>query len=235
MLHKIEALLRKAESTDQEAEAALFYEKAQELMEKYAISEEALWKIDPSKTEKVILETMKVSGDGVYDKFILFTKTGKCNRCRVWKDDNYSTRAHYELRIAGYPTDVAFVMSLYASIMLQMELALVTSLVLNNVQNEKKPYRNSFVNGFVHRIADRLQAQLDKRETTGTSTDLVLDRSRKVDEFIEKDLGLSLGSARRPSQQLNAQGYYNGKAAGDNADIGNARLTGKSGKKELSQ
>src|SRR3954469_24189165 len=70
MFEKIRGLLRKAESTTFEQEANTFFAKAQELMLRYRIDEEALWKLDPERRANIdqIFITLRDRDSGVMHK-----------------------------------------------------------------------------------------------------------------------------------------------------------------------
>lgn len=243
MLDKIEALLRKAESTTFEAEAATFYAKAQELMEKYAISEESLWQIDPSKAERPIFEHVTIKGDGTHNKFSLLTTIASCNRCVAWYDQGSSpqrrtrgtntvpSRHHYEVTISGYPSDISFVLMLYTSLMLQMDLASVIAEVEEEEIESLRSWRMSFTEGFCDRVESRIQQQYLNRKGESKSTDLVLAREQKVKDFITSE-GIFFEDFSAPSRNSFDYGAYDaGSDAGSNADIGNDRLPNR--RKEL--
>src|SRR3972149_3198261 len=231
MLQKIEALLRKAESTPYEEEAALFCAKAQELMERYAISEEALWQLDPSKTEKPIIESVEIKGDASWEKFSLFSVLADCNRCKAWKDTgrDYRGRTYY-VRIAGYPSDVAFVEAMYASLLLQMDLACVIAEVEENYVESLRTWRISFTEGFVARVERRLREKHKRRNPSTGGKELVLAREKKVDDFVDAQ-GISFSPLSFNRNSYDEVAYEAGSKAGDSADIGNVRLPGR--RKEL--
>lgn len=231
MLKKIEALLKKAQSTPYEEEAAAFYSKAQELMEKYAISEESLWQLDPSKTETPVMEIMTLKGDNTHDKFSMLTTIASCNRCECWHSGGNS-RWQYDITIAGYPSDITFVTMLFSSLLTQLDLACVISEVdMEEEVDSVRSWRISFTEGFCGRVQDRLLAQFRARKGTSKSTDLVLAREQKVKDYIGKQ-GISFAPFGGPNRVRYVEEAYDaGMRAGSSADIGNTRLPGK--RKEL--
>lgn len=227
MLQKIEALLRKAESTHFEEEAAAFYAKAQELMEKYAISEEALWKLDPSKSESPILETVHIKGDAAYDKFVLLSTLAQVNRCQAWKNNSGGRRDRsYDVRIAGYPSDIAFVTALYASLLLQLDLACVLAEVEEDYIESLRTWRISFTEAYCSRVSRRLLEQHKRRQepSTGSSKELVLAREKKVEDYVTNELGLVFHTLNFNRNSFDSRAYSKGQEAGDQADIGTTRL-----------
>lgn len=219
MLGKIRALLTQAENTPYEGEAAVFFSKAQDLMEKYAIDEESLWAGTHNVREKPIVEEMLIKGDGAADKFSLISTLGKHNRCIVWKDGNSPGRA-YLTKIAGYPSDIAFVQMLYASLTLQMTRAMVFSMV-DARGDVTRTWKLSFQEGFVGRVCTRIRENAKERETQRDTpgTDLVLAREANVDAYVKNELGLRFQNLRKTQRNLDADGYHRGRDAGSNADL----------------
>src|SRR5574339_993610 len=116
LFHKVRSLLKKAESTPFEEESAAFFAKAQELVIKYAIDEEALWRNDPSKREEIITADIEIKdrGTGSAMRQMLY-QVATNSRCRMWyrPGGNNST-------IAGFSSDVIFTEMLFSSIRKQM-------------------------------------------------------------------------------------------------------------------
>lgn len=234
MLKKIEALLRKAQSTAFEEEAALLYAKAQELMEKYAISEEALWQDDPSQAAQPILETIQIRGDAAYDRFLMLSTIAKVNRCKVWKHDTRSKTHVYFTKIAGFPSDITFVTALYTSLLLQLNLACVIAETEEPFIESLRTWRISFTEAYCERVSQRLLAQKAEREKKTPSTgskELVLAREVKVQKYVEDELAIKLRSFSYNRNSFDPSAYAKGSEAAENADIGNPRLPGR--KKEL--
>jgi hypothetical protein len=220
---KIRALLAKAGNTPYEQEAATFYAKAQELMEKYAIDEEALWAgTERANTEKPIVEVLTFKGDGAYDKFRLYSTLAKYNRCQAWKDDGI--RNTYVTKVVGYPSDIAFISLMLTSLLLQMNTSMVFAM-FDEDGNTTRSWKINFAEGYVDRIQVRIKEAHAARQGDGTSTDLVVAREQKVDDYIKNDLGMSFTSLRGPSRQYNPAAQSAGRNAANKADLGiNAKL-----------
>lgn len=235
LMDRIRALLNQASNTPYEGEAATFFNKAQELMEKYAISEEALWAGTHGSREKPIVETMLIKGDGAYDKFTLITFIGKYNRCIVWKEYTGNRSKQYSVRIAGYPSDIAFTQMLFASLTMQMTRAMVFSMVDLEDGAATRTWKISFQEGFVARVAHRLkqdaEARNEQRDTPGT--DLVLAREQNVRRYLEDELGLSFKPINKSQRRIDYDGYHRGRDAGAKADLDNRAKLGN--QRELTQ
>src|SRR6266576_632804 len=117
LYNKIRGLLRKAEGTDNEHEASSFYDKAQQLIMRYAIDEEQMWANDPDKRSKI--ETLDVvimdRVTGADGKRTILHACAKANRCQMWYSPGRDRST-----IAGYNSDALFVEMLYSSILTQM-------------------------------------------------------------------------------------------------------------------
>ena len=238
LFHKVRSLLKKAESTPFEEEAAAFFAKAQELTIKYAISEEQLWKNDPSKREEIITAEIEIKdrSGGADSLRAILHQVATNSRCRMWY-----TPGRNRSTIAGFSSDVLFAEMLFVSIRAHMNFKYAMSLA-TGMSSHPKTFRNSFCAGFADTICERLQEQLrnqqawlnDHQTNTGQSSSLVIrDRRQKVDEWVNSTV--RLGKARRSStsiKDINALGA--GRVAGMTADISGGRGKGvKSSPKQL--
>lgn len=125
MLDKIRKLLAKAEGTNNETEANAFFGKAQELMERYAISEaEARAKgIGISQTKPMQAEIVIPKGHVTITNAhtSLIQTICRCNRVITY---NYTHDPNTRV-LAGYEADVRFVEMLYHSVIIQMDRAML--------------------------------------------------------------------------------------------------------------
>jgi hypothetical protein len=209
ILRKIEGLLRKAESTEYEGEAAVFFAKAQELMRSYAIEEMELWASDPTKREAIITRAvpLKQSQTGGQWLQTLISGIGRLNRCQVWVDN---THAH----VAGYPSDVGFTEVMYASIRIQMDMPMVFA-QFDHPDVNPKTFQNNFIMGYVNRIYERLKEQ-SKKETTGM--ELVSLREKEVSQYVAENVPGLRTQANRKST-FNSNAYRAGQSAGNEVDL----------------
>lgn len=227
LFHKVRSLLKKAESTPYEEEAALFFAKAQELVVKYAIDEEALWKNDPTRRQEIVTTDIEIKdrAGGADSLRMIMHQVATNSRCRMWYAPGQSRST-----LAGFSSDVIFAEMLFASIRAHLNFKYAMALA-NGKTSHPKTFRNSFCAGYADRIIERLSEQLKNQNewlrqqisTEGTSTDLVIrDRKQKVDDWVNDNI--RLGRARRASTMIKDRAAAGaGRVAADTADISGGR------------
>jgi hypothetical protein len=216
LFEKVRALLRKAESTEFEAEAEAFFSKAQELMLKWAIDEEELWRSEPDMrpTPKIITFEIPARKTGVMAKRIILQACAQANSCRAW----YSGSV---MSVAGYESDLLFVDLLYTSIVSQMSMSLAFGLA--KMPSDPKSYRASFMDGYSSRIYRRLSDVRKEASGESTSTEIALrSREQIIESFVEQ-LDLRLRSSSRSSRVGSYEGYRGGQEAASKADLSGGR------------
>lgn len=239
---KIRGLLRKAEGTPYEEEAAVFYEKAQELIAKYAIDQEALWATDASLREEIHTEdiTIKDKMAGAHYRRTILQRIANNNNCRVWYTSGTDTTT-----VCGYPSDTLFVVMLYNSVMTHMNFRMADALARHTAEGRTtRTFRKSFTVGYSDRICERLnemrRAQLavlrTQVDTSGKTTDLVLrDRATKVNEWVDENMQLTARKFR-DSGKSDHTAMGAGYLAGNTADLtGGKGGSIKRGNKALDQ
>jgi hypothetical protein len=218
LYNKIRGLLRKAEGTDNEHESEAFYNKAQELIMRYAIDEEKMWANDPEKKSKI--ETMDIiimdRSVGSDEKRRILHACARANRCRMWYSPGYDRST-----IAGYSSDLLFVEMLYSSVLTQMNFKLAIGQAMN-VDVHHKTFKNSFLAGFAAQISERFAEIARKNRETiineNPGTELVLaDRKAKVDAWVAENV--RLGGAIRRDKKVDSRAYSTGRTAGSEVDI----------------
>jgi len=206
LTEKIAKLLEKAQSTTFEEEAQLFYNKAQELMRKYAIEEAELWKTG-KKGETPIVQAFTLGSDkmaGVEGLNSLLHACTEFNRCQMWYTGNYKAHCH----VAGFRSDVEYVELLYNSLRLYGEEKLVWASLESDEHH--RTFDAGFWSGFANRIYFRLQ---EDQLNSPTSTALVLiDRKKEVDRWLAEDQGMRFGKG-----QSSGNKSYDGRKAGAEA------------------
>jgi Protein of unknown function (DUF2786) len=223
LFEKVRALLRKAESTEFEAEAEAFFAKAQELMLKWAIDEEELWASEPDMrpVPKIITFDLPARKTGVMAKRIILHGCARANSCRAW----YSGSV---MSVAGYESDLLFVDMLYTSIVSQMSMSLAFALAKGQ-HSDVKAFRASFMDGYSTRIYHRLSSVRQEASGTSTSTEIALvSREQQIERFVEQTVG-KLHSASRSSRVGSYEGYQQGQSAASKADLsaGKGKVTSR--------
>jgi Protein of unknown function (DUF2786) len=151
-LEKVRLLLAKAESTNSEHEALACIEKANALMESFAISQAMLDYANDSTTKKargvpVIRKIDLSDGPSNIPELYLLNYIAKANRCECWYTREFSTvpnpnygklnkRGNIDYNanlprekkignVAGFESDIAYVELLFTSLCVQMNTALL--------------------------------------------------------------------------------------------------------------
>lgn len=232
LFHKVRSLLKKAESTPFEEEAASFFAKAQELTIKYAIDEEALWKNDPDKREEIITSEIEIKdrAGGADAMRLILNQVATNSRCRMWYSPGRDRST-----IAGFSSDVLFAEMLFVSIRAHMNFKYAMAFATNKTSHAKT-FRNSFCMGFADSVTERLREHLANQKewlnqqpmTEGKSQELVIrDRKQKVDDWVNETV--QLGRARRSSTAIKDRSAAGaGRVAGMTADISGGRGKGVS-------
>lgn len=217
MLRRVQGLLAKAsDDAATPAESETYMAKATELMAKYGIQQAMLDAAKPAgQRETVTHKRIVIEGPYATQKQNLLGWLAKPLRCQaVWHTGRGRETA---ITLFGYPSDLAQVETLYASLLLQ---------AIRDVLNEHVPYyenkaayRRSFLEGFAAEVSDRVKAIYQRVETTdepGTALVLV-DRSKAVTSAVD-EMFPKLRSGRR--SRLSGGGHGDGRRSAQRADIG---------------
>lgn len=231
---KIQALLRKAESTEHQEEADALFAKAQQLMTMWAI-DDALLDTAASDTQREEVIEHRVALRKSYYKVdaLLLDGVARANNCRVLMTDVKMDRGVYAAFLLGHRSDVQRVESLFNSLMLQMTMALRQAAdeagIRGQPQKIQHPWYRSFREGYAVRIAKRL-SEANQEAAESHSDDRALpalqDRSARVDNWVEDNYNVRAG--RRSQARRFLEASMAGRKAADNADIGQTRVEGDS-------
>lgn len=223
IVSKIQALLAKAERTDNEHESEAFFAKAQSLIVKYAVEQ---WQLTPEEREKIILKKIDLSPKRA--DYLLLNAVARANSVEfvVGAAPRSRGRRGY---LTGYPSDIAFVESLTASLLLQRERELERAQAHKPSWEHGKAFNHSFRVAYANKINARLKVwKADAFRDAGTGTELVLaDKFAQVQQFTADQLGVLRKSTSISSRS--AIGEHHGRNAADRADIsGGERNLGNS-------
>ena len=240
MVRKVQALLAKAESTDNEHEADAFYAKARELILTHAIDEQALREASASRraSERPVMIDFMYGTTGSHDvsKAVLLNQIARANRVRML---NYGARGRTRAIeypnarwcvLVGFATDVESVKMLYVSLELQCSRFGKTTW---DQVHEERPwvgqygFITGFISGFAGRVYERFKEQ--EKEISQTSSALIVRRDEEVDAAFRE----FFPETKSTHQRSSAFGQRHGRAAGDRADIGNVRVD--AGSKRLTE
>jgi hypothetical protein len=198
---KIAALLAKAESSDHEAEAKIFRDKAQELMLKWGIDDAMVQDAGVEKPEPIVMKYIDMKGQWHMGFFYLGQSVafgmGNLKVLISRMDSNKWTR----LYVVGHESDVARYTTLVESLKGQAEAAMKewwkgerkTRGYMYDA-NTGWTAKRQFIMSFGQGVAAVLREQRSGLVETGSSTDLVLvSRGARVEEFYSN---MSVGKAR---------------------------------------
>src|SRR5262245_20588325 len=158
LLHKVRALLAKAEATPFDAEAEAFTAKAQELIARYRIDHTLLGARGARDREAPLARRVDVEDPYIRAKVILLSRVADANDCRsVWLSPLHS------VELFGFADDLDAVEELFTSLLLQATAALRRA---GSKQDEfgrsrTTAFRRAFLLAFAVKIGQRLQETVD--------------------------------------------------------------------------
>lgn len=237
---KVRKLLAQAEdpaATPEEAQT--FTAKAQQLMTKYAIDLAMI--TDAGRIDRVVERGWRIDGPYAAHKVSLVNSVSRANDCRAI----YTTLdggARY-IEVVGFPTDVEWVETLSASLVLQLTTVLTAAMRVKPTKVHGRTFAVGFVEGFVQEVSVRLhKARRDavaaadaervrdacpdgslfgprESRADGRSVELVLvAKARQVeDEFKVRFPGAR--SVSRYTRLSSWAGYAPGREAGRRANL----------------
>lgn len=244
LLHRIRALLAKAESTEFEEERDSLCRKAEELIAKYGISQALLANAGMTR-DKVSDRVLTLDDPYARQKADLLVNVARPLRVRVVFNTEFSRRIKgFRVHMFGYESDLQRVEILFTSLLVQAALKLAT--VRPDYDNmprlrrgewvdgpatasEIAAYRRDWLAGFGCKIENRLweaenRAKQRAERESGTGMDLVLaDRSQAVEAAVNRAYPW-LGYARARKVR-DGSAFREGVRAGAVADLGGLKVT----------
>lgn len=229
---KIEALLKKAESTKFAEEAETYYAKASELMAKWSIDEAMLREARKGENRGTpVHRTITLNKSGLWrSNLTLIGCLCRPNDVKLVYIEPRGKGSKPVVHLIGFDEDVRTVEMLYASMLIQntrMRRQMMPPEY--TTQTQKVPWLRSFINGFAIRIEDRLTEA--KRAATvageaqyGSSLLPVLASKAAVVQTEMEKIFPFTKPAKASRSRTDYNGWDAGKAAADKADIGNKRI-----------
>ncbi len=226
IIDKIQKLLAHAESTDNEAESATFVEKAQLLMQQYAIEQAMVDAYEAKGTDTLVTREVFVQKKNplTNGKRDLLNACATHNRCKMWYREN--THKAY---VAGYESDVTYVILLYTHLLNEMEMELVFAQGESGVSGGAiRTFKANFIQSYASRIYSRL-AGMNERIKPDESTEegkgmalVLVGRSEAVERYVEIEVP-NLKTGQRSNMNHDGFARSAGTAAANAANIAGAR------------
>jgi hypothetical protein len=219
MLHKVRALLAKAESTDFPEEADAFTVKAQELMARHRIDHALLAAATGERDQPV---TRRISIDNPYEapKTLLLQVVAEANSCRaVW------TKRFGFTTVIGFPADLESTELMFISLLVQATRAMTQAKpsVDQYGRNTTRSFRQSFLTAYASRIGERLDAateEVDREMTASVGAaqlvPVLAARENAVHDAFEKQFP---ELTHQTTAINNREGWASGRAAADRASL----------------
>jgi hypothetical protein len=227
LLRKVQALLKKAEGTDNANEAETFFAKANELMVKYAIDEETVraeMRRAGKGVEEPVVENFMFSSYAHHAKAkeALFVAVAKSQAVRTFPYGNQKHSNDYLVeaagltglyesqwvRVIGYKSDIEHAKLLYVSLLIQSQKA-ANADWRERYGDAKKTddwpqigkftWLSSHMDGFSERIAERFRESKEYVMAEANANALMIDKDVNIQEWMYEH-----GWASRPQPRI----YY---------------------------
>jgi hypothetical protein len=219
MLHRVRALLAKAESTDFPEEADAFTAKAQELMARHRIDHALLVATMGGHDQPV---TRRVGIDNPYEapKTLLLQVVAEANSCRaVWmKRFGFTT-------VVGFPADLEATELLFTSLLVQATRAMTQAKPSTDRygRNTTRSFRQSFLTAYASRIGERLDAAtegVDQEMTASVGAAQLLPVLAARDDAVRDAFEKQFPELTQHATAINnREGWASGRAAADRASL----------------
>lgn len=228
----INKLIAKAERAGSEAEAEAFFEKAQDLMTRWAIDEAMLDSTSKEKADEIVSESIRLRRSGYFKMMVeLYTQVASANSVRVLFRNPESWGENAGVILIGWKGDTERTAMLSASLLAQCvreSKRSMPEMYRNAGDTEKARWRRAFRMAYAIRIGQRLREQVERTrqdvasESGSDFLPVLVSREGKVDKFIEENFNVKEG--RKSRSKYDPNGYNAGHAAADRADLGNTRV-----------
>jgi hypothetical protein len=222
LLRKVQALLKKAEGTDNANEAETFFAKANELMVKYAIDEETVraeMRRAGKGVEEPVVENFMFSSYAHHAKAkeALFVAVAKSQAVRTFPYGNQKHSNDYLVeaagltglyesqwvRVIGYKSDIEHAKLLYVSLLIQSQKA-ANADWRERYGDAKKTddwpqigkftWLSSHMDGFSERIAERFRESKEYVMAEANANALMIDKGGQV---VHSPASTTAGSSSR--------------------------------------
>jgi hypothetical protein len=229
MLERVRKLLAKAEDPAcTPEEAAALNDKAAELIAKYGV-DRALLAASMPESDPVGDRVVAVLAPYALDKTALLATVARAMRCRTVRRKEFGPGGYfYDMHLFGFASDLERTELVFTSLLVQAAYGLAAAPVPG--WESVAAFRRSWLVGFTHAVGQRL-VEAERRAASaapseGRSVAVVLaDRGRLVDRRVAEAYPRLRSSAPR---RLIGSGHAGGYAAGQRADLGTARVGGRS-------
>ncbi len=224
-IERIRGLLKKAEATQFAEEAEIYTAKAIELMAKYSVSQAMLRMEENSGPAPIVVDTFRLAKTYETQQSALLNGIANVLHCKaVVREVDEGEQRVNEYLLYGTRDHITRVRMLHSSLVLQMLSAVKHEHPgWGHTKSQVTVYRRSWLRGFAARVLERL-GDTEKREVDQVpGVGLVLATDAERAEAMVKDLHPKLKYTQSLVQNHHSAERY-GRAAGDRADIGGAKL-----------
>lgn len=198
-LSTIRGLLAKAEATQFPEEAEAFFDKASEMIARFAVDEAALWAASSGSREEPGEIRLVVHPPYLGQKAVLVGAVAGAQGCQAVRFGNGSAPDGEVIAVVGFPSDLRWVETLVTSLLVQLTAAMLAGCPRGLSPARSAGWRRSFIMGFADEVGSRLsgdrevaarEADLDHRPGTGANADsmavVLVERSEEVVEEFRR-------------------------------------------------
>ena len=158
-LSTIRALLAKAEATEYPDEAEAFFNKASELISRWAIDEAMLWAdADAAGREQPDELQLLLHAPYLPQKAVLVGAVATAHGCRAVRIVSPPGTGKEIISIVGFPTELRWVDTLVTSLLVQLTSAMLSRCPAGLTPSASASWRRSFIVGFAEEGGRRLAA-----------------------------------------------------------------------------